>query len=426
MFTSLKNKIINVDESKMYRRATFWNMIASVLNSITSAVLLFFITRFCGVEYAGIFSIASAIAYQCLSLGNFGTRGLHASDVKHEYDFNDYFYLRLFSYFLLFCMLIYYSFLSGYSHEKALIVFSFGLFKSVDVLEDLYHGEYHRNERLDIASILLTFRYITSIVSFILSIVITRNLLFSCIITTILTLIIFILSNKGFISLFFKDKYKFNFIKFKSLLLILIPIVITNYIKLYITNAPKYSIDRCLGDVQQAYFNVLFMPVFVINLMNDIIFRPYIPKFSIMWNDSNFKEFKKMVVKQLCIILGLTLIVIVGGYVIGLTLLEIIYQMELHTYMSQFILLLVGGGMSTVCSFLIFIMTIQREQKKMAEVNIFVLVICLLFSDQLISTLGISGAVVLYLLLNFIPMICFAIIVVRKYYKQKKGTVINE
>ena len=66
-----------------------------------SALLLVFITRINGVEMAGIFSFASAISYQCLSLGAFGVRNFQSSDVNCEYKFYDYFNLRVFSSILI-------------------------------------------------------------------------------------------------------------------------------------------------------------------------------------------------------------------------------------------------------------------------------------------------------------------------------------
>lgn len=235
---------------------------------------------FVDLNEAGIFSIASAIAYQCISLGNFGTRGVHASDVKEEFSFCDYFYVRIFSYLLLLMMLLYYAFGSGYSLDKLLVILSYGLFKSIDVIEDLYHGEYHRRMRLDIAAILLTFRYIISIVCFIVIVLFTDDMFIASTISFVLSLLIFIFTNKDVIHYFYNEKFKFSFDKFKKLLFILIPVVLTTYIKMYINNSPKYAIDACLGNIDQTYFNVLYMPVFVIGLMCDIIFRPYISLFS--------------------------------------------------------------------------------------------------------------------------------------------------
>lgn len=412
--------LMNSDEKKNISRASFWNMIASVLNSITSAVLLFFITRFCGLNTAGIFSIASAIGYQVLSLGNFGVRSFHAADVKKEYSFSDYFYMRIFSYILLLIMLLYYAFCSGYTLDKSLAVLSFGLFKSVDVIEDLFHGEYHRNSRLDIGAILLTIRYFASILVFIILIIITKDICISSLVSFVLTLILFVITNKDFIQLFVNERLKFNLGKFKSLLIILVPLVLTNYIKLYITNAPKYAIDECLGNVEQAYFNVLFMPVFIISLLSDIIFRPYIPLFSKEWMDNNFSKFTKMLLKQITVITVITAFIMLGAYVLGLKLLEIVYGVSLEGYMGTLMYLLLGGGINTYCTFMILVMTIQREQNKMAVVNLIDLIICLLISKPLVSALGINGAMMIFVTLNVIPAIIYTFIVLRAMKIRKK------
>lgn len=415
------NSLLNdADEKRIIKRATFWNMCASLLNALISAILLFFITRLCGVNEAGIFSIASAIAYQCISLGNFGTRGLQAADIQKEFLFSDYFYLRIFSYSLMMLLLLYYSFCSGYTFEKAIAVFLFGVFKSVDVIEDLYHGEYHRANRLDIASILLTFRYLVSLTLFVGCIFITRNLSLSSFILSIITFLIFIFSNKKLITHFYHGKYQFRFNKFKSLLLILIPIVITNFIKLYITNSPKYAIDSIMNDASQTYFNVLFMPVFVISLIADIIFRPYIPIFSKAWSN-NLKEFRSMLVRQCLIIIGLTLLVMIGGYILGLTLLELIYGINLHNDMLSFMVLLLGGGFSTFCSFFILVLTIQRQQKIMMLINVLMYIFCLLFSNVFVSFYGIFGASILYVVLNLLPAVLFFFLIVYQYKKKQRS-----
>ena len=322
-------------------------------------------------------------------------------------------------------MLFYYAFCSGYTLDKSLTVLSFGLFKSVDVIEDLFHGEYHRNSRLDIGAILLTIRYFISIIAFIVLIIVTKDIFISSLASFALTLGIFVITNKNFIQIFVQEKLKFNFNKFKSLLVILVPLVLTNYIKLYITNAPKYAIDECLGNVEQAYFNVLFMPVFIISLLSDIIFRPYIPLFSKEWMDNNFSKFTKMLVKQLVVIACITVFIMFGGYVLGLRLLEIVYGVSLDGYMGTLMFLLLGGGINTYCTFLILVMTIQREQNKMAAVNLVDLIICLMISKPLVSTFGINGAMLIFVTLNVIPAVIYTIIVIRAMKKRKKESMVR-
>jgi len=212
--------LIEVDESQIIKRSTITNLIASMINASYSAILLFFITRIVGVEEAGIFSIAMAYAYQCQTLGAFGVRNVHASDTNNEYTFSDYFYLRVLSCILMYGLIIYYAFASGYDFEKALVIFSIGVFKSIEAIEDLYHGEYHRNNRLDIGSILQTIRYVISLIVLLVLLIITRDLVISNLITTVVTIIIFIFQNKPFIKYYIKEKINYNFKKLKELFMI--------------------------------------------------------------------------------------------------------------------------------------------------------------------------------------------------------------
>ncbi|MBM6831321.1 lipopolysaccharide biosynthesis protein [Faecalicoccus acidiformans] len=425
----MKEKIIHslldVSRDKILKRSFFWNMIASMLNAVTSAILLFFITRFCGINEAGVFSIASAIAYQCVSLGNFGTRGVQASDVKEEFSFSDYFYVRVFSYSLLMAMLLYYAFGSGYTIDKSLAVLSFGLFKSIDVIEDLYHGEYHRHQRLDIASLLLVARYSISILVFIILIVFSSNIFVSSFVSFLISLFIFIFSNKNIIKVFYSKKYTFCLSHFKKLLFIVVPVAITTFIRMYMTNAPKYAIDNCLGDVDQAYFNVLFMPVFIITLISDIIFRPYIPKFSSDWYNFQLKSFTKMLYRQLFIILLLTIIITLGGYLLGLRLLELIYGIELHRYMVPFLLLLIGGGINTYSAYMTIVITVIRAQKNMALVHVLDFAICLLIMNPLVESFSINGAVFIFIVLNLVSSVLSTGIFVKEYVNHKKELKVN-
>ena len=408
------------DEKIILKQSTFWNMVGSILNAFMTALLMLVVTRFCGVNIAGMFSIASTIAYQCLSIGQFNVRNLQSSDVKKEFSYWDYFNLRIISSIAMYLMLIYYAFFSGYSTEKSLIILSFGLFKSIDSFEDVVHGEYHRYNRLDIGAMLQTIRLIISFAVFILGIMITKNLVFTCSIVTIISCIIFIYTNYDLMHYYIKNKININILKIKKLFFISLPLCISGFIHLYIANAPKYAIDNYLNDTSQTFFGILSVPMFAINLLSTIIYRPLINKISLLWNGKKFDEFKKMVLKQVLVIVGITLFIMLGGYIIGLTLLEVIYGIELKEYMSCFMVLLLGGGFNTIVGYMLVLLTILREQNKITVMYVLVLGITLLISELLVSNYGILGASLLYLQANVTLMILFSIIIFIKYKKTKK------
>ena len=81
----LKPDLYDCDQDRIIRNGTFWNLCASSLNSLMTAFILFFVMRLNGVEDAGLFSIASALAYQALTIGLFGVRNCQAADVRLRY-----------------------------------------------------------------------------------------------------------------------------------------------------------------------------------------------------------------------------------------------------------------------------------------------------------------------------------------------------
>lgn len=107
----MKDKIlewlINIDDGHIIRRTTIWNLVTSTMNAAYSAILMFLIGHFVGMDDVGTFSIASAYAYQCLAIGAFGARNVHASDVINEFTFSDYLSIRLLSGSIMYLLLAY-------------------------------------------------------------------------------------------------------------------------------------------------------------------------------------------------------------------------------------------------------------------------------------------------------------------------------
>ncbi len=303
-------KLQDTDQSRILRNGTFWNLCASLLNSLMTAFILFFVMRLNGVEDAGLFSIAAALAYQALTVGLFGVRNYQVADVKGYFDFSDYFYLRVFTALLMYAVVVYYAFCQGYSLEKASVIFSFSLFKSIDALEDLYHGEYQRQGRLDLASYIQTIRYGLSLTLLVTILFATHNLSLTCLITSAFSLGVFILQNTVLIRHFTKKCRKMRVLEIKNLFLATLPLCLSTWLNIYILNAAKYSIDKVLSSEVQAYFGILVLPVFTINLLATVIYRPYITGLAMDWKNGRPWNFLKGCLRQLAVITGLTILII--------------------------------------------------------------------------------------------------------------------
>ena len=414
-------KLQDTDQSRILRNGTFWNLCASLLNSLMTAFILFFVMRLNGVEDAGLFSIAAALAYQALTVGLFGVRNYQVADVKGYFDFSDYFYLRVFTALLMYAVVVYYAFCQGYSLEKASVIFSFSLFKSIDALEDLYHGEYQRQGRLDLASYIQTIRYGLSLTLLVTILFATHNLSLTCLITSAFSLGVFILQNTVLIRHFTKKCRKMRVLEIKNLFLATLPLCLSTWLNIYILNAAKYSIDKVLSSEVQAYFGILVLPVFTINLLATVIYRPYITGLAMDWKNGRPWNFLKGCLRQLAVITGLTILIIVFGWILGLHLLSLLYGMQLDLYMAPFLILLAGGGLNTFSVLMTVVLKIKEKQNMIFVGYVLSFLFCLFFSDQIVLRYGLIGASWVYFAASAILCIFYSGVFVgvfRKYIRK--------
>ena len=100
-------------------------------------------------------------------------------------------------------------------------------------------------------------------------------------------------------------KLNFNKHKLKWLFIEGVPLFASQFLNMYVINAPKYAIDTYLSERIQAYYNIIFMPAFAVGILSNFIFNPILTFYAQIWADKKIKEFKKLVNRQIIIIAGL-------------------------------------------------------------------------------------------------------------------------
>ena len=120
------------------------------------------------------------------------------------------------------------------------------------------------------------------------------------------------------------------------------------------------------------------------------------------------------------VILILTVLAIIFGYIIGLTIVEFIFGVKLHKYMLAFILLLLGGGLNSLAGYFAVVLTTARGQNKLFIGYAITFITALVIANPLVKNYGINGGSYLYVILNLITVIAFVIFIIMKYYEDKK------
>ena len=414
-----QNQIDNIQ-----RKAFLWNTCGGMLNAFQSVIILMVLTRTLGLYDAGVFTIAYASANLFLTIGKYGIRPFQATDINEQYNFKEYRWARYISSLAMFLVtigyIVYVVSVQEYSFDKAAVIFFMCILKLIDAVEDVYIGRYQQKGRLDIGAKVMTIRISITILVFIAGLFVIRNLLTTLILTVVISTLLCVVMIMKTYGEFRGENSKIKPINIRNLSWECFPLCISNFLSFYIGNAPKYAIDAQLGEEVQACYGFISMPVFVIGLLSTFIFQPILTKMAMEWSDRKVRRFVKRVFQQCGYIVVITFAALVGGYLLGIPVLSILYNTDLSDYKANMLELLAGGGVLALASFMVIVLTIMRDQKSIILGYGVAAILAAALSPISVQRFAIDGACYLYLALMLITTLIFTLIVILKIHQAAK------
>ncbi len=406
------------------KSAVIWNMAANILNAFQSVLLLIIMSRMIGQVEAGIFSIGNTTANLFQNIGRYGNRGYQVSDLSRDYNFREYHMSRVISCLVMMitavAYVLYAASTNNYSLTKTIIVLGLCLNKLPDAYEDVFYGEYQKIDRLDIASKCYALRLLLYIIVVTIVLLVTRNLLISVVISTVINLAIcafFLILTKKFVS----ENNKSDMKKVWKLLFITLPLCVASFMSYYLNAAPRNSIDRFMTDEEQAIYGYVAMPVFVVNLAVNFFAMPLYYKISVLWDEGKYKEYIKETVKQMFYVVGITLVCILGAWLLGVPVLSIVFGTDLAPYKTELMILMLASGFLGMSNLILGFLTIMRCQNQTLVSYIAVAVIAFLLSDRMVHDMGMRGACLIYLSIMAILVAVFFVLFIIKMIRVMHG-----
>lgn len=417
-------KVFLYNTKDTQKTAYIWNTWAAMLNSFQSVLILMVISRIDPVTDAGVFTIAFAIGNLMLTIGQYGIRQFQVSDVQEKYSFREYVGVRVITSCLMVIVSFFYVgihyYTGAYDFEKSIAVFLICLSKTIDSVEDVFQGRLQQRERLDIGAKAMTVRLLGYIITFISSYLLTENLITASLLALLVSLFLCLVLNGTAIRNFESTVVAWEGRNVKYMFIECFPLFLAAYLVIYIGNAPKYAIDAVLSSQEQACFNYIFMPVFVIGLLSRFIYQPMIGKMALLWHKGELGKFLSMVAKQSAIMIGLTVFVLIGGFLLGIPALSIVYGVNLTGYKAELMVLLLGGGFLAYTSFYQMVLTVIRRQNWLIAGYLLGYVLFLLLGRWTVEQGGILGVSVFYTIVVAVIAVYFAIVILWGYKVRKK------
>ncbi len=421
----MSDNVHNKNEAGNY----IWNAIGGMLNAGQSVLVLIIVTRVCGLEAAGLYSIAFATGNLFMYLGNYGVRNYQVSDVDEKFPFRSYILHRLLTVALmLLAAAVYctYSLLRGaYSPAKTMTVAAMCLLKAIDCLEEVLEGRLHQRGRLDLAGKMMTVRLLISIGGMLAILVATGNLLTATNAAIILAAAAGILmaaacrrtllplqpapgaaaKNRGAAtspaaaSAAVSAARRGALRDAAVLMRVCFPVCAANFLSFYLINAPKYAIDAAMNETAQAQYNFIAMPVFVIQLLGMFVYQPVLVRMTLSWNSADQKGFLRDFLRITAGLLIIAALCLGGAYVLGIPVLSALYATDLSALKPELLLILTGGVFLAMNGFYSAVLTLMREQNRIPVMYLAGAVLSLILTPRFVGISGIMGAVISFVLI---------------------------
>ncbi len=443
----MNNNVHNKNEAGNY----IWNAIGGMLNAGQSVFVLIIVTRVCGLEAAGLYSIAFATGNLFMYLGNYGMRNYQVSDVDEKFPFRSYVLHRLLTVALMLLVAaVYctYSLLRGaYSPAKTMTVAAMCLLKAIDCLEEVLEGRLHQRGRLDLAGKMMTVRLLVSIGGMLAVLVATGNLLTATNAAIILAAAAVILmaaacrrtllplqpapgaaaKNKSAAtspaapaahvpelaagignaagapaaatSAAVSAARRGALRDAAVLMRVCFPVCAANFLSFYLINAPKYAIDAAMSETAQAQYNFIAMPVFVIQLLGMFVYQPVLVRMTLSWNRADKKGFLRDFLRITAGLLIIAALCLGGAYVLGIPVLSALYATDLSALKPELLLILTGGVFLAMNGFYSAVLTLMREQNRIPVMYLAGAVLSLILTPRFVGISGIMGAVISFVLI---------------------------
>ena len=416
-------KIFMPSKGTTLKKTYMWTAAAGIIYAGSSFVMSLVITNLLGAAAAGVFTNAMAIAALLGTIGLYNVRMFQVSDVSEQYTFADYSVMRILTTVVMIVAGIIWLLIVGYSGEKLIVVIALIVFKLGEAISDLFEGRYQQMARYDVSCRGVVYKTLLYLIVFVGCLFITKNLVLSASLLAVVYLISIVIIDSQLLPKFKLTPLRVNIGTQGKLIAECTPLFINAFLITYILNASKYTMEQYHGDAYLGIFNALYMMAFVINLFAAFALKPLITILSDKYLSGDKKGFVKMIRRQSLIIVGLTVVAIIGAWFLGTMVLTFIFGIDLSSYQGELCLMLVGGAFTALYQLFQYGIIIMRHQIMCLIGSVITAVLTFFFTPVLTRVYGIMGATISFVIsMALMSLILFVL----NWYFLRKESVTDE
>lgn len=374
-------------------------------------------------EDVGLFALGLAMTAPIFMFATLRLRDVQAVDTKQEYQFEDYFALRLITTTLAVLTVAGVVAVSKYSGEAALVILATAASKGTEAASDVFYGLFMQQERLDRIAKSMMVKGPLSLIGLTIGFYLTDSVFWGVVGLTLARLIMTIgydLRNatltldpaaRANMGLFPKDfpRPRWHRQTLTRLTLLALPLgFVTMLISLNV-NIPRYFIENQLGAYALGIFAAVSSFQKVAPTVVQALGRSASPRLAKYHAALNVKGFRRLTLR----LIGMGLALAAGGVlvalVIGRPLLTLIYGEE-YVIPGLFVLIMIGAGADYVGTMLLVTITAARYFRVQLPLQLITTATMVVACFLLIPRFQLLGAGIAILVSNMIKVVGISLV----------------
>lgn len=401
-------------------KGAVWNTIGSIAFAASSLIMLAIVSNNATIEESGEFAVTFSLAQFLFIIGLFGSNFFQMTDYQKQYSFSDYRTLKIISSALMLLCGIAAIPLMGFSGRKIWLSLILCVYMMIISGAELFQCLLFQNNRLDLSGKAMFLRTIFSVIPFCAVMILFDNVIAACIVLVISNLIATVIW-AVMPSVKFMDRKQSSRATLLPLLKCCLPLFFSELLMNWMIFCPRYLIEIVSDDAVQAIFNMIFIPVQVINLVSSFIFKPILNRLHTLLAERQLGKFIKLIGVQSIFITVLTAAAFLFCLVAGIPVFSFIYGTDLSAYLKPLLLVILSGCAFAFCQMMYYVLVLLRQQKKIMINYAVVSVIAVAAGYFLTERFVITGAVLSFGIAHVILFILHSITAAYQLNKIKRS-----
>ena len=412
------------NENKKIASSVIYNTIGSGCYLFVQWLILYIVLWISGFKQEGMLSAVMSVSAVFYAISLFGMRNYQSTDLDNNHSEKTYVYSRIVTCGIALVGGIAYCLILKYNLYMTLCVMTYLFFKFSEAIADVFHGTLQKKWLFKIIGISFIIRAIVSLISFSITLWISKSLLLSIIAMGISCLLsIFIFDYKQYIKSV-KKLGQTSWNKLKQLLWICLPLAIYMILSNYALSYPKIAIGKILGNKMLGYYTTYANPAMIIQVAATYIVSPLITYFAEIYKSNKYKDFFKLLTKCLVGIIGLTFIALLMSKIFGIQIFSLLFGKKILKYYYLFNQVIIISMLTAIMWLLGGIITVLRRFKPLIIINLFYVISVMIFSNQFIRMKGLIGANLVIISMLILTNVCYFVYIViflKRHYNLTRG-----